>query len=67
MKIGSISFITGLACSTIILNMISLSNAIDKKETMRTAEQFCWADANSNLVFKPVSDECPNLEVIVTL
>ncbi len=70
MKTGNIPLITGLVCSSIILNMINppvpiragLSFVIDKVEAVQAVEQFCWADTYSNPGYKPVSDECPNLE-----
>ena len=40
MKTGNIPLITGLVCSSIILNMINLSFAIDKVETVGLSSGF---------------------------
>jgi hypothetical protein len=67
MKTENIPLITGLVCSSIILNMVNLSFAIDKVETMQTVERFCGADTNSKPGYKPVRDECPNLGDVESL
>lgn len=62
MQKENIPLITGLVCSAIIiLDMINIF-AINKKDTSQVVEQFCWADIHSNRGFKPVMDECPNIE-----
>ncbi len=67
MKTGNIPLITGLVCSSIILNIMKLSFAFDKVETVQTVERFCWADSNSKPGYKPVRDECPDLEDVEAL
>ncbi len=62
MKIINIPKITGIICTSIILNMINLSFARDNERTSHTDVQQYRSGINSHLGYKPVLDECPNLE-----
>ncbi|MHC4269179.1 MAG: hypothetical protein ACYSTS_12025 [Planctomycetota bacterium] len=67
MKIGNIPLITGLVCSSIIFNMFNLSFAIDNLQTGKPNEQYTRTGTNLELGYKPVRDECPNLEDVEAL
>ena len=56
MKTRNIPIITGLICTSIMLNMINLSFAIDNDLDVSKA------GSCSNPGYKPVLDECPDLE-----
>ena len=62
MKKVNIPKITGMVCTSIILNMINLSFAIDNERTNQVGEQLKWSGSDSYPGYKPVLDECPNLE-----
>ncbi len=67
MKIGNIPLITGLICSSIILNMINLTFAIDNVQTAKSNEPYSMTGSSLGLGYKPVRDECPNLEDVEAL
>ncbi len=62
MKIVNIPKIAGMVCTSIILNMINLSFALDNESTGRVREPLRWSGSGSNPSYKPVLDECPDLE-----
>jgi hypothetical protein len=62
MKTVNIPMITEMVCTSIILYMINLSFALDNERTGHSGERLCWSGSYSNLSYKPVLDECPNLE-----
>ncbi len=62
MKAENIPLITRLVCSSIILNMVNLLITIDNVEAGQSNERFTWTGSYSDLGYKPVRDECPNLE-----
>jgi ribosome-associated toxin RatA of RatAB toxin-antitoxin module len=61
-KTVNIPRITGMVCTSIILNMINLSFTLDSERTDQPGEQHCWSGSYSHPGYKPVLDECPNLE-----
>jgi len=62
MRTVNIPKITGMVCTTIILNMINLSFALDNKRTEQVGEPLYWSGSYSYPGYKPVLDECPNIE-----
>jgi hypothetical protein len=62
MKTVNIPTIAGMVCASIVLNMINLSFALDNERTGQTGRQLCWSGSYSHPGYKPVLDECPNLE-----
>ncbi|MGR3292733.1 MAG: hypothetical protein ACUZ9M_01795 [Candidatus Scalindua sp.] len=62
MKTVNIPKITGMVCTSIILNMINLSFALDNEHTDQAGKQIYWSGSDSKPGYKPVLDECPNLE-----
>jgi len=56
MKIRNIPIITGFVCASIMMEMINLSFAIDNDRAVSRAGSY------SNPGYKPVLDECPNIE-----
>ena len=64
MKAINIPKITGIVCTSIILNMINLSFALNNERTCRAEEPIHWPGIASNPSYKPVLDECPDLEPI---
>ena len=62
MKTVNIPKITGMVCTSIILNMINLSFALDNVRTDQSGGQSYSSSSDSHLGYKPVLDECPNLE-----
>ena len=64
MKTVNIPKIAGMVCTSIILNMINLSFALDNESTGRVREPLRWSGSGSNPSYKPVLDECPDLEYV---
>ncbi len=62
MKTVNIPTIAGMVCTSIMLNMINLSFAIENERMDQTGERLCWSGSYSHPGYKPVPDECPNLE-----
>ena len=54
--------IAGMFCTSIVLNMINLSFAFANERTDQTGERLCWSGSYSHPGYKPVLDECPDLE-----
>ena len=64
MKTVNIPKITGMVCTSIILNMINLSFALNNERTCQAGEPFHWSGTDSNPSYKPVLVECPDLEQV---
>ncbi len=64
MKTIDIPKITGMVCTSIILNMINLSLALDNECTEHVVEPLHWSGSDSTPSYKPVLDECPDLEYV---
>lgn len=64
MKTVNIPKITGMICTSIILNMINLSFALDNERAGHVGESLHWSGTDSNPSYKPVLDECPDLEYV---
>ena len=62
MKTVNIPMIAGMVCTSIVLNMINLSFAHDNERTDQSGERRCWSGSYSHPGYKPVLDECPDLE-----
>jgi len=61
-KTVNIPMIAGMVCTSIVLNMINLSFAHDNERTDQSGERRCWSGSYSHPGYKPVLDECPDLE-----
>jgi hypothetical protein len=64
MKAVNIPKITGMVCTTIILNMINLSFLVENERIGQVGEPLYWYGSDSDIGYKPVLDECPDLEHI---
>jgi hypothetical protein len=62
MKTVNIPKITGMVCTSIILNMINLSFALGHECTDQIEKPLYWSGSDSRLGYKPVLDECPTPE-----
>ncbi len=61
MKTVNIPMITEMVFTTIIMYMINLSFTLENERTDHTDEQLYWSDSFSHPGYKPVLEECPNL------
>ena len=62
MKKVNIPKITGIVCTSILLNMINSSFALDHKRTDQIEKRLYWSGSDSHIGYKPVLDECPDPE-----
>ena len=62
MKKANIPKITGIVCTSILLNMINSSFALDHKRTDQIEKRLYWSGSNSHMGYKPVLDEYPDPE-----
>ncbi len=64
MKTVNIPKITGMVCTSIILYMINISFALGNERTDQVDEPLHWSGSDTNPSYKPVLDECPDLEYV---
>lgn len=62
MKTVNIPSIAGMVCTSIMLNTINLSFTPDNERTDHTEERLYWSGSYSHPGYKPVLDECQDLE-----
>ena len=62
MKKVNIPKITGIVCTSILINMFNLSFALDHEYIDLFEKQLYWSGPDSHLGYKPVLDEYPDTE-----
>ena len=62
MKKVNIPKITGMVCTSILLNMINFSFALDHERTDQIGKRLYWSGSDSHMGYKPVLDEYPDPE-----